>query len=158
MYATTPEPDNPRYPQAQLAKAMRAKLEGVPAPQIQELAARITENDEVIYRPLETFFLQGAWHKGRIVLLGYAVHATTPHLGQGAGMAIEDAIVFADEISKTDRPQTAFQAYRDRRFKRCRYIVEASGASDPVVVEQLQLVGDQVARSVGAREHAVLPA
>ena len=41
----------------------------------------------------------GPWHKGRVVLLGDAVHATTPHLGQGAGMAIEDSIVLADELA-----------------------------------------------------------
>lgn len=32
------------------------------------------------------------WRKGRIALLGDAAHATTPNLGQGAGMAIEDAL------------------------------------------------------------------
>jgi 2-polyprenyl-6-methoxyphenol hydroxylase-like FAD-dependent oxidoreductase len=126
MYVTTPEPDNRRYSEDELAAAMRSKLAGVPAPQIQALVSQITEDDGVVYRPLETFFLDGAWSKGRIVLLGDAVHATTPHLGQGAGMAIEDAIVLADELSKAETPQEAFQAYRDRRFERCCYIVEAS--------------------------------
>ena len=70
--------------------------------------------------------LDGPWHKGRVVLLGDAVHATTPHLGQGAGMAIEDAIVLADELAQHDAPEAAFSAYRDRRFERCRYIVEES--------------------------------
>ncbi|WP_218145783.1 FAD-dependent monooxygenase [Sphingobium sp. YR768] len=60
------------------------------------------------------------------MLLGDAVHATTPHLGQGAGMAIEDAIVLAEELGKGESPQTAFAAYRDRRYERCRYIVEQS--------------------------------
>ena len=128
MYVTTPEPDNPRYPHEALAATMRDKLASVPAPRIQALAAQIADNDGVVYRPLETFFLDGPWHKGRIVLLGDAVHATTPHLGQGAGMAIEDAIVLADELAQSGDPETAFAAYRERRFERCRYIVEASQA------------------------------
>lgn len=128
MFVTTPEPDNPRYAHSELADAMRGKLASVPAPQIKALAGQIRDNDEVVYRPLHSFFLEGRWSKGRVTLLGDAVHATTPHLGQGAGMAIEDAIVLADELSKTHNVEAAFEAYRDRRFKRCRFIVEASRA------------------------------
>jgi 2-polyprenyl-6-methoxyphenol hydroxylase-like FAD-dependent oxidoreductase len=66
--------------------------------------------------------------RGRIVLLGDAVHATTPHLGQGAGMAIEDAIVLAEELAQATSPQEAFPRYQARRMERCRYIVNASRA------------------------------
>ena len=125
IYVTTPEPKNQRYPQGELAAAMRAKLEGH-APAISELADHITDADEVVYRPLETQLLRGPWHRGRIVLLGDAVHAATPHLGQGAGMAIEDSLVLADEVTRQATPEAAFTAYRDRRFERCRYIVESS--------------------------------
>lgn len=125
MYVTTPEPDNPFYPTEGIADVMRGKLSAAP-PQIQELASEITDDEGVVYRPLEQMMLYGDWHKGRIVLLGDAVHATTPHLGQGAGMAIEDSLVLADEISKHDTPEAAFRAFRDRRFDRCKYIVEKS--------------------------------
>jgi 2-polyprenyl-6-methoxyphenol hydroxylase-like FAD-dependent oxidoreductase len=125
MYVTTPEPGNPRYETAGIAATMRAKLAQTP-PAIQALAAQITEDAGVVYRPLEGMMLHGDWHKGRVVLLGDAVHATTPHLGQGAGMAIEDSIVLAQEIAKAASPQEAFAAYRNRRFERCRFIVEKS--------------------------------
>lgn len=126
MYVTTPEPGNPRHPHEQLAATMRARLAAIPAPAIRALAGLITDNDEVVYKPLEWVFVEGSWHKGRIVLLGDAVHATTPHLGQGAGMAIEDSIVLADELERHDGINAAFVAYQNRRFDRCRYIVEAS--------------------------------
>lgn len=125
MYVTTPEPGKPRYEADQLAASMRAKL-ATTAPQIQALGQRITDNDEVVYRPMDAMMLYGDWHVGRVALLGDAVHATTPHLGQGAGMAIEDSIVLAQEIARHDTPEEAFRAYRDRRFERCRYIVEKS--------------------------------
>lgn len=125
MFATTPEPENTEYPRVGLAKIMRDKLTDCP-PAILKFAAAITEDEAVVYRPLEWLFLTGAWHRGRIVLLGDAVHATTPHLGQGAGLAIEDSLVLADELSKAASPEQAFQAYRDRRYERCRYIVEKS--------------------------------
>lgn len=127
MYVTTPEPGNPRYPLDGIADRMRQKLAGT-CPRIASLAEQITVDSDVVYKPLEWMFLTGDWHKSRIVLIGDAVHATTPHLGQGAGMAIEDSIVLADEIGKHDTPQAAFAAFRDRRFERCRYIVEQSKA------------------------------
>jgi 2-polyprenyl-6-methoxyphenol hydroxylase-like FAD-dependent oxidoreductase len=125
MYVTTPEPGNPRYESAGLAAKMREKLAGA-APAIRQLAEQITDDAGVVYRPLEWMMLYGPWHKGRIVLVGDAVHATTPHLGQGAGMAIEDSIVLADELSKSGSIENAFVSYRARRFERCRFIVEKS--------------------------------
>jgi 2-polyprenyl-6-methoxyphenol hydroxylase-like FAD-dependent oxidoreductase len=125
MYVTTPEPDNPRYPREGLAAVMRGKLAQA-APAIRALAEQITDDDGVVYRPLEGLLVEGPWHKGRVILLGDAVHATTPHLGQGAGMAIEDSLVLADELSRHDDLELALTAYRERRFERCAYIVRES--------------------------------
>jgi 2-polyprenyl-6-methoxyphenol hydroxylase-like FAD-dependent oxidoreductase len=125
MYVTTPEPANPRHPQQGLAALMRERVSKC-APAIRALSAGITDDASVVYRPLEALMLHGPWHKGRVVLIGDAVHATTPHLGQGAGMAIEDSIVLAEELARHATPEEAFAAYRERRFERCRYIVEQS--------------------------------
>lgn len=127
MYVTTAEPGNPFYAKAGLAAVMRQKLQGAP-PAAAALATQITKDEGVVYRPLEWQFLTGEWHKGRIVLLGDAVHATTPHLGQGAGMAIEDSLVLAEELERASKPEEAFKAFRNRRFERCKYIVERSKA------------------------------
>lgn len=126
MYVTTAEPGNPWFDKDTLADEMRGRLSGHPSPMIRELAGQITDPNGVVYRPLEGMMLEGDWSKGRVALLGDAVHATTPHLGQGAGLAIEDAIVLADELTKADDVETAFQAYRERRFKRCDYVVKSS--------------------------------
>jgi 2-polyprenyl-6-methoxyphenol hydroxylase-like FAD-dependent oxidoreductase len=127
MFATTAEPDNRRPPREGLAASMRERLKGCP-PAIQALASQITNDDAVVYRPLEWLLLRGPWHRSRIVFLGDAVHATTPHLGQGAGMAIEDALVLADELTVAETVEEACTAYRARRFERCEYIVEKSKA------------------------------
>jgi 2-polyprenyl-6-methoxyphenol hydroxylase-like FAD-dependent oxidoreductase len=127
MFITTPEPGNPRYRREGLAAAMRSKLEYVP-PAIAALRELIVDDEAVVYKPMECVFLHGPWHKGRVVLLGDAIHATTPHLGQGAGMAIEDAIVLADELANRDTPEAAFDAYRARRFERCEFTARTSQA------------------------------
>lgn len=125
MFVTTPEPGNPRYPQAGLAAAMRSKLSAA-APDIAALVPQITDDAAVVYKPEECIFIDGDWYRGRIVLVGDAVHATTPHLGQGAGMAIEDGIVLAEELARCGSPEEAFRAYQLRRFVRCRFTVRLS--------------------------------
>ncbi len=125
LYLTTPEPGNPRYARQELAAAMREKA-GACAPAIRTLAQQITDNEAVVFRPLEGLLVEGPWHRGRIVLLGDAVHTTTPHLGQGAGLAIEDALVLAEELARGEELEPAFSAYRERRFERCAKVVRAS--------------------------------
>ena len=129
MYVTTPEPGNPRprFDHDTLASDMRNRL-SMACPTLHHYANEIKNNEDVVVRPLEWLMLEGDWHKGRIALLGDAVHSTTPHLGQGAGLAIEDALVLADEMTKAATPVEAFKAYRDRRFERCNYIVKSSFA------------------------------
>ena len=46
------------------------------------LGEQITDDAGVVYRPLEGMLVTGAWTKGRVGLIGDAVHATTPHLGR----------------------------------------------------------------------------
>jgi len=125
MYVTTPEPGNPRNAHSGLATAMRGKVARC-APAIRALAEQITEDEAVVYRPLEWLLLEDSWFRGRVALLGDAVHATTPHLGQGAGMAIEDGLVLAEELARHDSIDGALDAWFHRRFERCAYIVRAS--------------------------------
>lgn len=66
------------------------------------------------------------WHRGRAVLLGDAAHATTPNLGQGAGQAIEDALVLSQCLSGTADYSQAFKTYQQRRLKRTHKIVQMS--------------------------------
>jgi 2-polyprenyl-6-methoxyphenol hydroxylase-like FAD-dependent oxidoreductase len=125
LYLTTPEPENPHYQRAGLAARMREKTQ-LCAPAIRKVAEQITDDQGVVYRPLEWLLLEGAWCRGRVALLGDAVHATTPHLGQGAGLAIEDSLVLAEEMQRHPEVESALEAYRARRFERCAYVVRAS--------------------------------
>jgi 2-polyprenyl-6-methoxyphenol hydroxylase-like FAD-dependent oxidoreductase len=64
-----------------------------------------------------------AWHRGPLVIIGDAAHAPAPTSGQGASMAIEDAVVLAKSIR--DRPSIpeAFDAYERFRRERVEKIV-----------------------------------
>lgn len=78
------------------------------------------------YRPLASAIAPRPWRNGRVALIGDAVHATTPHLASGAGMAVEDAIVLAYELAARPGVEDALDAYEERRFERCRLVVDAS--------------------------------
>ncbi len=65
--------------------------------------------------------------RGRVALIGDAVHATTPHLAAGACIGIEDAMVLAEELAKGADLSAALGAFEDRRWDRCRMVVENSG-------------------------------
>lgn len=83
-------------------------------------------DSHILYRPLESLLLPPPWHRGRVLLIGDAAHATTPHLASGAGIGVEDAIVLAEELEK-DRPLgEALDSFVQRRFERCRLVVENS--------------------------------
>lgn len=86
----------------------------------------MTRENWINYRPLVAALQPRPWHSGRVVLLGDAVHATTPHLASGAGMAVESGIVLAEELARADNVETGLAAYEERRFDRCRDVIESS--------------------------------
>jgi 2-polyprenyl-6-methoxyphenol hydroxylase-like FAD-dependent oxidoreductase len=81
---------------------------------------RIIWNDIMDLDPIDRYAL------GKIVLIGDAAHATTPNMGQGACMAIEDAAILASCLSKYKDVAEAFLAFEKRRLKRTHNIVKTS--------------------------------
>ena len=67
------------------------------------------------------------WHEGPMVIVGDAAHATSPASGQGASMAIEDALVLARCLRDLPDTRRAFAAYEQLRRERVERIV-AQGA------------------------------
>ena len=127
MYAFILEhvPDNPWFaPDEQLPHV--AELLAPYGSYVKAVRENLGEGSLMNYRPLEWLMLPTPWHKGRIVLLGDAVHATTPHMASGAGMAVEDGLVLADELARHDDPGEALAAFTARRFDRARMVVENS--------------------------------
>ncbi len=81
---------------------------------------------DVDHRSLQALLVPAPWYRGRVVLIGDAAHTTTPHIAYGAGMAIEDSVVLAEELSRTDSVEAALAAFMERRFDRCKLVVETS--------------------------------
>ena len=63
---------------------------------------------------------------GAAVLLGDAAHAMTPNIGQGAGMAMEDAAVLAEELASGAEIEHALGNYARRRKPRVETVMRIS--------------------------------
>ncbi len=69
------------------------------------------------------------WWRERAVLVGDAAHAPSPSSGQGASMALEDAVVLADAIAAAPDVAAGLAAYEQRRRDRVERIVKAGARS-----------------------------
>jgi 2-polyprenyl-6-methoxyphenol hydroxylase-like FAD-dependent oxidoreductase len=110
-------------------------LDHFSAPMVHELAEQINQDSHVSLRPLDSLLVPQPWYKGRVVMIGDTVHATTPHLASGACIGIEDAIVLAEELSTNNDISIALEKYQSRRWERCRMVVENSGRLGEIEVE-----------------------
>jgi 2-polyprenyl-6-methoxyphenol hydroxylase-like FAD-dependent oxidoreductase len=125
MFILEHVPDNPRFKDDELVSHIRDLMQpyGGDVPAVRD---SITRPSQVIYRPLEWLLLPDPWYQGRVVLIGDAAHATTPHLASGAGLAAEDGLVLAEELQRHDGIGPALRAFMNRRFERARLVVETS--------------------------------
>lgn len=129
MYMLTiekpPEGAPIRLPQEGIAAVYRERLAGFGAP-VADQRELIVDDAEVVYRPVENILVPPPWHRGRVVLIGDAAHATSPQCGQGAAQAIEDGIVLTQELATERSLAEILDTYMERRYERCKMIVEGS--------------------------------
>jgi FAD-dependent urate hydroxylase len=66
------------------------------------------------------------WHSGRMIVIGDAAHAPSPTSGQGASLAIEDAVVLGKTLRDLPGPQAAFASFERARRPRVERIIRAA--------------------------------
>ncbi|OJD32019.1 mannitol 1-phosphate dehydrogenase protein [Diplodia corticola] len=92
---------------------------------------------------------QKQYCRGPVCLLGDAAHAAAPHLGAGAGQAMEDAYVLSRLLGKAEKADdlpSVFQAYDAVRRPRTQQIVQWSRLSGRALAFLEEGVGDDCAR------------
>lgn len=85
------------------------------------------------------------YYKGRICLSGDAAHASTPHQGAGAGMALEDAYILSNVLGRvkegsSEEIAAAFEAYNALRMERTEKLVATSAKAAEIY--EFQEAGD----------------
>jgi 2-polyprenyl-6-methoxyphenol hydroxylase-like FAD-dependent oxidoreductase len=73
--------------------------------------------------PIYDIATQPLWHKCPVVLAGDAIHAVSPTAGQGASLAMEDAIVLAQCLRDIPEVEQAFATYERLRRERVERVV-----------------------------------
>jgi 2-polyprenyl-6-methoxyphenol hydroxylase-like FAD-dependent oxidoreductase len=127
MYLFVTEPrDTPEHIDASalagILRGLLVEFDGI----IGDIRDGLGHNSRIVYRPFWALLLPLPWHVGRRILIGDAVHATTPHLASGAGLSVEDAVALAQELASASELDAALQKFGRRRFERCRMVVQNS--------------------------------
>src|ERR1700733_3688419 len=125
LFLADNDPATTRPPREEWPALLREPLTEFSGP-VAEIRERITDPETVDCRPLQALLVPLPWHKGRVVLIGDAVHASTPQLAMGAGLAVEDSVVLAEELSSSDTVQDALTRFEERRVDRCKMVVDNS--------------------------------
>ncbi len=118
--ANRPEGGRDADARAELAREYNGWTAPVPAIIDATPADAIIRNDIVDRPPSRT------WGCGRITLLGDAAHPTTPNLGMGGCMAIEDGVCIARTLSGGGVVPAALRAYEQSRFARTARVTRLS--------------------------------
>jgi 2-polyprenyl-6-methoxyphenol hydroxylase-like FAD-dependent oxidoreductase len=125
IFICTHEPGNPFMQVDGLAEKMRHRLAEYGG-RVARLREQIVDDRAVVYKALDHLMLPAPWHKGRVLVIGDAAHATTPHLAQGAAMAIEDAVLLGELLARDAPVQDLLEEFMRRRFARSKLVVETS--------------------------------
>jgi 2-polyprenyl-6-methoxyphenol hydroxylase-like FAD-dependent oxidoreductase len=94
---------------------------------VQEYLASLERDDQVICSAMEWMGCE-KWHSGRVVLVGDAAHASSPMMGQGGCMAMEDACALAEEVCAPATVESALASYVSRRKPRVEWVQHQSMA------------------------------
>jgi FAD-dependent urate hydroxylase len=113
---------------------------------VHEYLASLKSDDQVHCSAMEWVDVS-EWYAGRVVLIGDAAHASSPLMGQGGCMAMEDAYVLAELLHSEDALDTALSAYVNRRKPRVKWVQQQSIA----IAESLGL--PSITRNTAIREH-----
>lgn len=87
------------------------------APQSDEIFRTVTSFEHTRFTTFRHVWMP-RWHDRRVVFIGDAAHATSPHLGQGVNLALQDADTLSNAIDRCENDLPAAVAAHDRARRR----------------------------------------
>lgn len=128
MYIVVPNPDVLITEPARYAEIMRERMApfasgSLPGCVRDGLGVASTG---IVWSPISPVTLPLPWFRGRVGVLGDAAHACAPHLGQGAAMALEDAVVLAESLAGTGTVEERLDGFQRRRYPRVTFVHDSS--------------------------------
>jgi FAD-dependent urate hydroxylase len=145
-YADEPHPVH--EPEKGRLARLRDRLASFGAP-ARTLAAALERDDQIHCAAIESIE-SPQWRNGRALLIGDAAHASSPMMGQGGCMAIEDAVVLAELLESSSTVDTALDAFTPRRRPRVDWVQAQSDATGKAMLLPVA-VRDAAIRERGAQ-------
>jgi 2-polyprenyl-6-methoxyphenol hydroxylase-like FAD-dependent oxidoreductase len=125
LLVVTNEPSNPWMVSDQLHVLLKQRLVQFGG-MVGAVRDEINDPTRIVYTAIEEVILPAPWYRGRVVLIGDAAHASSPHIAQGAAMAVEDAIVLAELVASGKPTTQLLDEFMTRRYERCMFVQETS--------------------------------
>ncbi|NNE80267.1 MAG: FAD-dependent oxidoreductase [Silicimonas sp.] len=150
-FGTLAEPKDHHYEPATWPETMAAKFAEFQGPAARFLAD-LHAGAEVLYTAVEEVVLPLPWHRGRVLLIGDAAHASTPFMGQGGAMAMQDAVVLAQAIEARETLGEALDVFGAARLPVCQFVQDVSRSVGEAGAREVE--GDIEARNAEMRDGA----
>jgi len=99
-------------------------------PAAQEPIADLRSMDEITFATYRSARMKQVT-QGRVAFIGDAAHATSPHLGQGLNLALQDAECLTNALTRNDRYDVAFEAYENSRRSTTQFYSTLTGVLTP---------------------------
>jgi 2-polyprenyl-6-methoxyphenol hydroxylase-like FAD-dependent oxidoreductase len=115
----------PRLDREQFAELLLEELDEFENGLVEQVKGELNSDTHIHFAPLRYMVMPDPWYRGRVLMIGDAAHTTTPHVGYGAGLAIEDGLVLGEEVAAQEWLEIALENFMKRRYERCRKVVEA---------------------------------
>lgn len=112
------------------------------APQDSTFQAIIASSDHAVR--VEPLFMRDplwSWGRGSVTLLGDAAHPVLPHTGQGAALALEDAVALGLALGKGRSPAEALRAYESVRQPRTARVIRRGPRAAAVTTTRSSAIG-----------------
>jgi 2-polyprenyl-6-methoxyphenol hydroxylase-like FAD-dependent oxidoreductase len=150
-FGTMAEPAGAFYPPETWPTEMQARFAEFAGP-ARAFLEELGPETELLYTAVEEVVMPLPWHAGRVLLIGDAAHASTPFMGQGGAMAMQDAVVLAQALGRFDELGAALTAFGKVRYPVCEFVQNVSRAVGESGAEEID--GDLEPRNARMRETA----
>ncbi len=123
-------------------------------PKAEEIFTEFERFDQAAF----TTYVQVAcprWSTERLVLIGDAAHAMSPHLGQGANLALADAEAFARHLAEAGDFKAACARFESERKPAAMYLSQLSRALTPFFQSGSRILG--LGRDLALPIHSSIP-
>lgn len=130
---------------------LESTFTGFPDPVTTTVTALLADPGRLYHAPVEEVRCE-RWHRGRLTLIGDAAHATAPVWAQGAALALEDALVLADLLARSNDWTAVGAEFERLRRPRVTHVQAATNKMSRLAAMPVRL-RDLVAPVLGPRAY-----